>query len=215
MKESCPGVIWLASWPRSGNTLLRAILWHRFGLRSASVYANDLEGNTTLESYAGHLERGPAPSLGFGDGELKLVKTHEKPMDAGRAIYVVRDGRAACVSLWHYWGGEVPMEDVIEGRHRFGTWADHLEAWKPWERPDTLLIDYRDLTERLPMTLGVLADFLGREVLPGAIPEREKVAQAGRWVRASSDWRDSITRERLELFDSANGSMFEKLGYAR
>jgi len=31
-------MIWLASYPRSGNTLLRVILKHCFGLSSQSVY---------------------------------------------------------------------------------------------------------------------------------------------------------------------------------
>ena len=48
--------IWLASYPRSGNTFLRTILWHCFGLRSASVYPQDLGGNRALEGYVGHIE---------------------------------------------------------------------------------------------------------------------------------------------------------------
>ena len=43
-------VVWLASYPRSGNTFLRTILWHCFGLRSASVYPKDLGGNRALEA---------------------------------------------------------------------------------------------------------------------------------------------------------------------
>ena len=34
-------VVYLASWPRSGNTLLRAILWQCFGLESCSMNKED------------------------------------------------------------------------------------------------------------------------------------------------------------------------------
>ncbi len=46
-----PQVIWLASYPRSGNTLLRTVLYQCFGIQSASVYPNDLGGNKALQSY--------------------------------------------------------------------------------------------------------------------------------------------------------------------
>ena len=36
-------MIWIASYPRSGNTFLRTILWHCFGLKSASIYPQDLD----------------------------------------------------------------------------------------------------------------------------------------------------------------------------
>ena len=51
-----PGVVWLASYPRSGNTFLRTILWQCFGLRSASIYPKDLGSKKALEDYVGHIE---------------------------------------------------------------------------------------------------------------------------------------------------------------
>jgi len=42
--------VWLASYPRSGNTYLRAILWTCFGLRSASVYADDCRATWSYRS---------------------------------------------------------------------------------------------------------------------------------------------------------------------
>jgi len=70
-------IIWLVSYPRSGNTLLRTILWQCFGLRSASFYPKDLEGNKTLEEYVGHIKRAPDNSVHFPDISIPLVKTHE------------------------------------------------------------------------------------------------------------------------------------------
>ena len=30
--------VWLASYPRSGNTMLRTILWHGFAMKSGAIY---------------------------------------------------------------------------------------------------------------------------------------------------------------------------------
>lgn len=69
--------IWLASYPRSGNTLLRTILNHCFGLKSASVYTKDLGGNEKLETYVGHIEHDEKGKLSFPNGVLPLIKTHQ------------------------------------------------------------------------------------------------------------------------------------------
>ena len=96
-------IIWIASYPRSGNTFLRTILWYSFGLRSASIYPNDLGGNRALEEYVGHIEHGPKMQMQLQENGAQLVKTHECATDNNPAIYVVRDGRAACVSFWKFY----------------------------------------------------------------------------------------------------------------
>ena len=117
-------VIWLASYPRSGNTFLRTILWHCFGLPSASVYPQDLGGNKELEQYVGHIEHGPLLDAYIEQNSVLFVKTHEYPKDPNPAIYVIRDGRAACVSLWKFYNKSMPLGDVVEGKDRFGRFSD-------------------------------------------------------------------------------------------
>ena len=112
-------VIWLASYPRSGNTLLRTILHQSFGLQSASVYPNDLGGNKELESYVGQIEHDENRKIHFPDDAIPLIKTHEPPKDESGAVYIVRDGRAACVSLWEFYGRRQPLEAVISGKLRW------------------------------------------------------------------------------------------------
>lgn len=207
-------VIWLASYPRSGNTFLRTIIWHCFGQRSASVYPNDLGGNKELENYVGHIEHGLGRQILFPKDNLPLIKTHEHPIDAQPAIYVVRDGRAASASLCKFYDGNLSLRAVMEGQHRFGTWASHLDAWKPWERKNTLLLEYEDLRCNLPQVLGNLSAFLKREVLNDQVPARSAIAGVdGRWVRDKSDWRSEFTDELLQRFNEINGEMLKKMGY--
>lgn len=213
-------IIWLASYPRSGNTLLRTILWNCFGLRSTSLYPEDLGGNKELKNYIGHIDNselefvGPDRRIRFPGDAMVLFKTHQLQSDSNPAIYVVRDGRAACVSLWHFYHGQVPLETVIAGQHRLGTWANHVTTWRPWERPDTLLIKYEEMINDLVPVLQKISVFLKRDILANQIPDRNTVASLeGRWVRGKSDWRMNISDTQLELFDRINGDMLRKLGY--
>lgn len=207
-------MIWLASYPRSGNTFLRTILWHCFGLRSGSIYARDLGGNQELEKYVGHVEHSPGGRILFPPNNPALVKTHEYPVNAKPAIYVVRDGRAASVSLWNFYNRSASLLEIIEGQHRFGTWANHLAAWKPWERKDTLLLEYEELRGNLPLALEKLSKFLQRDIVSRQVPDRGEIAGVdGRWVRNKSDWRDAFTDELLQRFDEINGEMMKQMGY--
>lgn len=206
--------VWLASYPRSGNTLLRTILWQCFALRSASIYPNDLGGNRRLEQYVGHIEHGPGQQIRFPENSIPLVKTHQYAGDENPAIYVIRDGRAASVSLWKFYNRNLPLEAIIEGQHRFGTWSNHVQSWDPWERPDTLLLRYEDMRANLRGVLKSISDFLRRDVLRESIIDRDTVAsEDGRWVRRESDWRLDLSGELLERFNQINKDILRKAGY--
>ena len=207
-------VVWLASYPRSGNTFLRTILWHCFGLRSASVYPKDLGGNRALEEYVGHIEHGPEIRDRLGENGIPLIKTHERPTDVNPAMYVVRDGRAACVSLWRFGGKTIPLEAVIEGRHRFGTWADHVQAWNPKHRPNTLLLRYEDLRDDLPGSLDRIGRFLNKPPVGGRVPDRDAIAASdGHWVRKESSWKAELDGPALARFNAINRGVLEAYGY--
>jgi hypothetical protein len=207
-------IVWLASYPRSGNTFLRAIFWHCFGLRSASVYPRDLGGNRALEEYVGHIEHGPQMRSQLGENGIPLIKTHERPKDVNPAIYVVRDGRAACVSLWRFGGKAIPLEAVIAGQHRFGTWAEHVLAWNPRHRPNTLLLKYEDLRADLPGCLDRIGLFLKRPPTGGQLPDRNAIAASdGRWVRKESSWQTELNGPALARFNEINKDVLEAYGY--
>ncbi len=207
-------VVWLASYPRSGNTLLRTILWHCFGLRSASIYTNDLGGNKKLEEYVGHIEQTPDKKIVFPANSIPLLKTHGYPMDDYPAIYVIRDGRAVCVSLWEFYNRIISLEAVIEGLHEFGTWSNHIKAWNPWERPNTLLVRYEDMTKNLPETIKDISIFLEREIISETIPDRNAIAKEdGQWVKPQTNWRKQLDGELLIRFNQINKYFLEKAGY--
>jgi hypothetical protein len=208
-------VIWLASFPRSGNTFLRTILNQCFGQKSASLYPNDLDGNTSLENYVGHIEPHTDGMIYYPAGNLPFMKTHAKHDDSNPAIYVVRDGREACVSMYHFYHREISLDAIIAGKSifGFGTWSAHLEAWQPWGRPNTLLLKYEDMVSNLEETLQAVSLFLGKEIVAHQIPDRESIAGVdGRHVRKKIADRH-FPEQYLELFNQVNGRMMEKMGY--
>lgn len=209
-------VIWIASYPRSGNTLLRTVLRQCFGLRSGSCYPNDLGGKKELEEYVGHIPEGTDKRIYFPSGTLPLIKTHGNPTDNHPAIYVVRNGIDASLSLCQFYAVDgLSLESVITGMLWFGTWSDHIEAWSPWDRPRTLLIRYEDMAGNLPEVLSKISSFLDRPILATKIPDRNAIAGIdGRWVRNQSDCRPAISGDLLDKFHEINGAMMRKMGYA-
>lgn len=212
MKNS--DIIWLASYPRSGNTFLRTILWHCFALRSASIYRNDLGGNLKLEEYTGHIEHGPDMQKKLQENGILLIKTHDVPKDNNPAIYVIRDGREACVSLWKFYNEKFPLKSVIEGQGMFGTWSGHINSWNPWVRPNTLLLRYEELRDNLPESLKKISQFLEREIIKKNIPSRDTIAGSdGRWVKTKTNWKSELYGVNLKRFIQINKETLKKSGY--
>ncbi len=210
-------LIWVASYPRSGNTLLRTVLWHCLGLRSASVYPNDLGGNKDLQDYVGHIERNAqnAPTI-LAQMDVPLLKTHEYSTDNNPAIYIIRNGIDATESLWQFYHGQLSLEGIISGKYRFGTWSAHLEAWQAGVRANSLLTRYEDMMENLPAVVTELGRFLGRDIKGTKIPDRENIASVdGRWVRSKRRQETVVTGSALELFNRINKEKMREMGYLR
>ncbi len=207
-------ITWLASYPRSGNTYLRTILFNCFGIKTASIYPNDLGGNKTLENFVGHIEHNQNKTITFQKGSIPIIKTHKLNQDENRSIYIIRDGRAASVSLWNFYGKKIPIKDIILGNHRFGTWKDHLISWNPLKRPNTLLIKYEDILCNFEYVLNSIETFLEIKVLSKKLPSRDTVATFdGRWVRSKTDWKEKISSEELNLFNKINYTFLKEFGY--
>jgi hypothetical protein len=136
-------------------------------------------------------------------------------VDDSRAIYVIRNGKDACLSLWRFYDKTIPLLSVVRGEHRFGTWANHVESWRPWERPNTLFLKYEDLVGDLPTTLHLLSNFIERPIVKSEMPDRNTIAAAdGRWVRAKESSGAAFTDEIMAAFDRVNGEVFRRFGYA-
>ena len=206
--------IWLASYPRSGNTLVRTILFQCFNLKTGSVYSNDLGGNGDLENYVGHIEQSEDRSIAFPVGAIPIIKTHAYHKGNNKTIYVLRDGRAAAVSLWAFTNPKVSMKNIIEGKHKFGLWCDHIKFWDPLLRPNTLLLKYEDILNNLDFVLLQLSIFLDRDITSHKLPSRDTIAgNDGKWVKKKTDWRSVLTEKDLKRFNEINKPFLDQFGY--
>ena len=142
--------VWLASYPRSGNTFFRIILSECYGLTSTDADALPPE-------CWGHLRRmDPSLRPKVDPAAPHFIKTHNLPgPDHDPGIYIVRDGRDALVSYAHFVlafvkaaNAPAPADDapdpfrtalsdlLREERSPYGTWSQNVSAWlaRPYDR---------------------------------------------------------------------------------
>lgn len=205
--------VFIASYPRSGNTLTRTILWHCFGLRSASIYPNDLGNNKALEDKVGHIEHVNGQMVFPAGVSHRPIKTHEHDRYVGfPAIYIVWDGRAACSSLFKFSNGSMPMDVIIRGEHMFGSWARHLVSWQPETRQGTLFLRFESIIEDISRTVEELSDFLKLPDRHTSIPGRSNLSD-GKWINPAHTPRAGFNEDQVRLFEKVNGPAMIRYGY--
>lgn len=135
-------MIWLASFPRSGNTFFRNILHDVYGISSSSYHHQ------------------PGIEVDASYREYPVVKTHllpnqlPKDLQNAKSVYLVRDGRDALVSIAHHRKDIIApgsnynrnlLEAIVayNGSH-FGGWGGNVKAWM--DKAD-IIIKYEDLVK--------------------------------------------------------------------
>jgi len=221
-------IVWLASYPRSGNTLLRTVLKRCMGLDSYADEPIHRESSLREENdLIGHLEL-PTCWAEFYDeakraDKLYLVKTHLPPRDNQPYLYVVRDGRAAVQSYLKYYESFLPAEKtsllkLIVGDDAYGDWSAHFRAWTGREDARGLLLRFEDLINAQPTLLESMAKFLGIEgqVLPWSNPfdalsaiEPDFFRRGEKKFTPTDDW-DELS---CALFNHLHGGLAKELGY--
>lgn len=222
-------IIWLASYPRSGNTLIRTILRNSFGISTYNDDQNAQQQRPLVREITGAARfDGSWDSFyarASAGAEHFYVKTHRRPVDAQPAIYVARDGRVATESYAAYHEAFRPnpdfrptLLDLIVGNDYYGTWASHFRAWKARREGRFLLVRYEELvTPGLPL-LEEIACFIGYrgEVAPFTNPFDVLHRESPDFFRSGSrSWqRPAGWSEGHEaLFLELQGDVMEELGY--
>ncbi|MFK5982012.1 MAG: sulfotransferase domain-containing protein [Flavobacteriaceae bacterium] len=133
-------MIWLASFPRSGNTFFRNILFDVYGISSSEYH---METNKkVVENFT----------------SFPVVKTHLLPsrlpkvLQSIPSVYIIRDGRDALVSIAHHRRdiiapGSNYYKNLLEailarGGSFFGGWSENVAQWT---NKATIVIRYEDL----------------------------------------------------------------------
>jgi glycosyltransferase involved in cell wall biosynthesis len=224
---------WVASFPRSGNTYFRNILFYVYG----------------IESGTWHKEK--AFNVDKDYDQFPFVKTHLLPNELMPddpqipAIYIVRDGRDAMVSIAHHRSDLVlPGSDFLENMQEaivaaegsfFGGWSKNVNAWI--ERA-TIIIRYEDLIDNpqkvferiekvIPLPKADWNNLPTFEQLKAGKPKygggtknpnpkfnpeffTEKFFRKGK----AGGWKEEMPDHLQDLFWNHHGDMMDRIGYA-
>jgi len=217
--------VWLASYPRSGNTFLRIILQNMFRLPTYSLYR--VEGTEAYDPSADALDEAPYLPRNWRelisespDAKLTLIKTHDAPEGQAPAIYVVRDGRGTVDSYFHYhkkFAFEQPsLTEIIAGACQFGSWSEHYLAWRPQTRPNTLLLRYEDLVAQPAEAISRIAAFLKVEPSEGRLPTFDELkTRLPAFFRRgqNEDYLTQWTPGQIAFFNHLHSQVMAELGY--
>jgi len=233
-----PADIFFGSYPRSGSTWTRFVLYEILTGREASFEAV----NSTLRGVQ-RLSHG-IPLLPGGG---RLVGSHEQYRGKyRRALYLVRDGRDVLLSEYAYLtslglyrkdfdqfvAGFVGARGKVNG---FGPWQRHANSWLDSPIAGTtsfLLVQYEALRRNPESSFQRICDFLGirvnldtiqRALTSNSISQmREKERRTPQlpsgkdtFVRSGSveGWRGKLNQSQIELFEQHAGSVLTRLGY--
>ena len=170
-------LVWLSSYPRSGNTLTRTILNRVFGLETYSEYNDrfDLGISEVVSSSVGHRTYAETWDDFYSrisvDDTINLVKTHGPAQDDNPAIYIVRDPRSAIISQFHYFRShpltraDFSIPQLIDGQSFGSDWSSNLDAWHPLDRPHTLFLRYEEILSEPDRIIALISDFLKMPVV--------------------------------------------------
>jgi hypothetical protein len=219
------GIVWLASYPKSGNTWLRFLL-------HAVLFG-------PVESTAQIAQRFPdihiTPQLPEAPGRL-YVKTHFKWSDAHpcadrteRAVLIVRHVRDAFLSALNFrqlhdeketiarlTPEQYAMEFIQSAGDRvwdmlgYGTWPGHARSWLDQTRFPVHLVRFEDLRRDTPAHLRPVLDFLGIHADDQTIARAVQLASFDS-MRALEEREKSASPERNPVF--AGDQRLLKRGY--
>jgi hypothetical protein len=227
-------IVWLASFPRSGNTLVRLLLLDLYGWQSSALYdesgasmISDLglapTGAPPTESALQEARCSPAPFF---------LKTHELPHDQSPALYVVRDGRDTLVSYAHFVRTYEPgmatqfsfdevLRLLIKSQDHFGGWSGHVDAWRHrTASAPTVWLRYEDLLHDPIAAIGDALRRLGVHAPAARTPQDSFEELNRRWPSffrkgKQGSWQQEMSDDLHDLFWTHHGNAMEWLGYKR
>jgi len=231
-----PGDVFVGSYPRSGNTWLRFMLFEV------------LVGQSSLFNNVNQL----MPDVGKHDKALpvlpdkgRLIKTHEPyRKEYRKAIYLVRDARDVVLSEFAYQKAlglakddfEDYLPRFLQGEvNPFGSWTAHVDSWmnaRDDGHAEIFLVRFDEMRRDPEASLAKMMEFLGMPVDPQTIQravannsvekmrdkektQPQRASAKGRFIRSGAvgGWRDKFTEAQTQLVQKWAGSALARLGF--
>lgn len=150
-------IVWLASFPRSGNTFFRILLNRLYGVRTSVVYDIDGVAARVGGELIGFEERPASYETMRASEAVHFVKTHRQRdqdiHEGDRAICLVRDGRDSLVS-WARMTSEADpaqfrplLRAMITRQAERGTggWGANVLSWLRTPTPNRMVLHYDEV----------------------------------------------------------------------
>lgn len=236
-------IIWLASYPRSGNTFFRILLKNIYSIDTYSVYNDRLfEQLKGAAEVVGHKKLEMSYEDMSASEQIFFVKTHKFPSDNFPAIYLMRDGRDSLISYAHYimsfnkkktlrrniktllgWNeyAEVLKQLILTSQEQHINWSENVKQWMHRESL-TIPIKFEKLIENPLECVGAAMESLPMEnqnlEISGKPPSFEELhAQWPEFFRQgkSGGWQTEMSQKLQNLFWKYHGDVMQEFGYKR
>ena len=144
-------IVWLASYPRSGNTFFRILLKQLYGINTPTAYVGaDYTAFEVGKELVGHVADEWMVEEMASKSELLIVKTHRRTPDNYPAIYLHRDGRDSIVSYTRKKSKNTSYHDALKelittSKSSTGTWGQNVLHWLNRDSENTVYVSYEDL----------------------------------------------------------------------
>jgi Sulfotransferase domain len=226
-------IVYLASFPRSGNAFLRSILRANFGIGGATDFTTDVD-RVSREGRAVSLPAALRQRLSEGAGRV-FVKTHAFPPEGSQpGEHVVQIVRHPGAALWSYFrlvndspivsrarrfrGVPPTLENVIAGKLDAGDWSNYHRSWEAAARSfggRFLRIRYESLVADQAQIRSDLATFLSLAAVSSEPVLFRPGKRKSTWdMRGTSEgYERYYSARQLELLWDAHGGVAASLGY--
>ena len=228
-------IVWLVSYPRSGNTWLRFLLSNvqhpdkRIGYSEVDIFAPDIYRSSDAHKFS------------YGWSPV-FVKSHDQWREEyDKVIYLYRDVRDVLVSCFFYeiWKqssvkdeSELMFADFFErfvvGDVEFGSWKEHIEFWL-CKKVDKFMLSYEEIEADAENALLRIFDFA--EINAGR-SEAKRAAEKSKYSKlmergyieeihpykigvrgCSGGWSGFLNQDQKERIWEWAGGTLRKLGY--
>lgn len=221
-------IVWIASYPRSGNTFFRVILNSVFDIKTYSIYddKSDIGADEKTSMVVGHELLPLDFNIQKARSEEKTyyIKTHElldkRVCQNDKVVYLIRDGRESTLSYTKFENTFSSQSkktmDTIKGDLYFGGWGDHVKSWSPRKRKNTFLIKFEDLVKDPSLFIEKISNFLNKKTSNKYIPTFKELQQINpKFFRSGeiNSWEDIYTKEEHTIFWEKNYTQMIEYGY--
>jgi len=171
-------LVWVASFPRSGNTFLRIVLHRLYGIRTSVIYDVDGVAERVGADLVGFTDRPASLEVMRASAGVHFIKTHRRRdadvHEQDGAICLVRDGRDALVS-WARQASEsdgrryeAELHARITRRARIGTgsWGDNVLSWLEPSASHRPMLRYEELVTAPAAAVGRVIAVVAPDLVP-------------------------------------------------